>query len=61
MNKEIVSLIILGVVAIMLSIETIFRMRYKRDMYIENLKHYDEGTSYLSDDILKKVFRIKGE
>ena len=58
MNGKIVGLIILGVIAIMLSIEAIFRMKYKKDMYVESLKHYEEGTSYLNDKILEKIFKI---
>lgn len=58
MKEEIITLIILGIIAVMLIIQIIFRMKFKRDMYIEHLKHYESGTSYLDDDVLKKLFDI---
>ena len=56
--KEIITLIILGIISVMLIIQIIFRMKFKRDMYIEHLKHYESGTSYLDDKIMKKLFNI---
>lgn len=61
MNKEIISLIIVGVVVIALIIQTIFRMKFKKDMFVEYLKHYEDGTAYLSDDVIKKLFNIESE
>lgn len=59
--KEEITLIILGIIAVMLIIQIIFRMKFKRDMYIEHLKHYQSGTSYLDDEIMEKLFDIDGE
>ena len=56
--KEIITLIILGIISVMLIIQIIFRMKFKRDMYIERLKHYESGTSYLDDKIMEKLFNI---
>ena len=56
--KEIITLIILGIISVMLIIQIIFRMKFKRDMYIEHLKHYESGTSYLDDKIMEKLFNI---
>lgn len=58
MNREIITLIILGILGVMSIIQAIFRMKYQRDMFIEHLKHYDNGTSYLSDEVIKKIFKI---
>lgn len=58
MNKEEITLIILGIIAVMLIIQIIFWMKFKRDMFIEHLKHYESGTSYLNDEIIKKLFDI---
>ena len=59
MNEEEITLIILGIISIMLIIQTIFRMKYKRDMYIEHLKQYESGTSYIDDKIMEKLFNIE--
>lgn len=56
--KQKITLITLGIIAIVLIIQTIFRMKYKRDMYIEYLKHYEDGTSVLSDKVIEKLFQI---
>ena len=61
MAKESITLIIVGILGVMSIVQAIFRMKYKRDMFIEYLKHYDDGTSYLSDDIIKKIFKIESE
>lgn len=59
--KEEISLIVLGIWGVMLIIQTIFRMKFKRDMYIQHLKHYESGTTYLDDDVIKKLFNIEIE
>ncbi len=56
--KQEITLITLGIIAIVLMIQTIFRMKYKRDMYIEYLKHYEDGTLVLSDKVIEKLFQI---
>lgn len=58
MNKEEITLIILVIIAVMLIIQTIFRMKFKRDMYIEHLKHYESGTSVYDDEVIIKLFDI---
>ena len=58
MNKEEITLIILVIIAVMLIIQTIFRMKFKRDMYIEHLKHYKSGTSVYDDEVIIKLFDI---
>lgn len=44
-----------------LCIMTIFRMKFKRDMYIAHLKNYGEGTSLIDDNIIKKLFDIQDD
>lgn len=56
--KEEMILIILGVISVMATIIKIFAMKFKRDMYIEHLKHYETGTSYLDDKILEDLFNV---
>ena len=56
--KEEMILIILGAISVMATIIKIFSMKFKRDMYIEHLKHYEMGTSYLDDKILEDLFDV---
>ena len=59
--KTLISIIAIVVIYITTEIVSIFRMKYKKEMYIENLKHYEEGTSMLNDVILMKLFNIDKE
>ena len=56
--KEDITLIILVIIAVMLIIQAIFRMKFKRDMYIEHLKHYESGTSVYDYEVIIKLFDI---
>ncbi len=60
MEQEI-TLTMLVVMAIILCTMTIFRMKFKRDMYIAHLKNYGEGTSLIDDNIIKKLFDIQDD
>lgn len=59
--KQEITLIILGVLGVTSIIQTIFRMKFKRDMYIEHLKHYENGTSIVDDEIMEKLFNINNK
>ena len=48
------------VVITTLTIEQIFRMKFKKDMYNTYLK-YSKDTDSLTYDILQKVFNIGGD
>ena len=48
------------VIIITLTMEQIFKMKFKKDMYKEYLAHIEE-TDGLSYEILKKVFNIGDE
>lgn len=56
--KDEITLIMLGIMFVTLTIQSIFKMKYKKDMYIEHLKCYEMGTSYLTDEVIKKLFQI---
>lgn len=61
MNKEEITLIIFGITIIGLILNKIFAMKYKKDMFIEYLKSYKDGTNYISDDVINKLFDIEHE
>lgn len=61
MNKEEITLIISGITIIGLILKIIFGMKFKKDMFIEYLKSYKDGTSYVSDDVINKLFDIEHE
>lgn len=56
--KEEIEIIVLGIIVVMLIVQSIFRMKFKRDMYIEHLKHYEIGTSVLDDKVIEELFKI---
>lgn len=56
--KDEITLIMLGIMFVTLIIQSIFRMKYKKDMYTKYLSYYEMGTSYLADEIIKKLFQI---
>lgn len=57
--NELIGIIVLGMLGVLFIIQAIFRMKYKKEMYIEFLKHYEDGTSLLSDKIMEKLFNIE--
>ena len=61
MDKEEITLIIIGITIIGLILKIILGMKFKKDMFIEYLNNYEDGTSYISDDVINKLFDIEHE
>lgn len=55
-----ITLIILSLI-IGCFVEEIFEYKHKKDMFIEYLKHYEDGTLVSSDKVIKKSFEIDFE
>lgn len=61
MKSEEITLIFFGITIIGLILNKILGMKFKKDMFIKYLENYKNGTSYISDKVINKLFDVEDE